>query len=218
MKFLRRYWYDIGGILAIPAAIALFVLWKQMEVISILMLINFIGLQIHQFEEYHFPGGGPLLNNFVRDPSHIAPDRYPLNQNNAMIGNTAVVYLMYLTPVFFPHVIWLGLAPVIFGLIQLLIHGVLGIVKAKTLYNPGLGAVLLFHVPVGCYYLYYIVSQNLVTPWDWVFGVLYLGIFMGITQRICYQMLVSKDSPYPFDQVELKRFNVYEKFSRLTQK
>lgn len=218
MKFLRRHWYDIGGIVAILAGIVLFISWKQMDVLSILLLANFIGLLVHQYEEYGFPGGGPAINNWLRDPNKTALDRYPLNQLNAVVGNAAGAYLLYLIPVFFPHMIWLGLAPIIVGLFQFFGHGIVMNRKMKSWYNPGLAAVLLFHVPIGCYYLYYIVSQKLVSPSDWGLSILFLVVFMVPVQIISYRKLVSKASPYPFDAVEMNRFNVLEKINRLETK
>jgi hypothetical protein len=50
--------------------------------------------------------------NEVIQPSD-RPDRYPLNQNNALIVNVFAAYPFYLAPVFFPEAIWLGLAPVL---------------------------------------------------------------------------------------------------------
>ena len=45
--------------------------------------------------------------NVVLRSSSI-PDRYPLNQNSAMVVNVLAAYGFYLVPVFFPSVIWLA--------------------------------------------------------------------------------------------------------------
>jgi hypothetical protein len=49
-----------------------------MGVLRKLMLMSFIAILIHQFEEYGFPGGEPAIANMVMQPSDT-PDRYPLN-------------------------------------------------------------------------------------------------------------------------------------------
>ena len=52
---------------------------------------------------------------------------------------------------FFPTVIWLGLAPVLFGILQFVIHGIVTNAKLRSLYNPGSAAVVLGHIPIGAY-------------------------------------------------------------------
>ena len=124
MKFLRRHWYDIGGIIAIGAAACLVIFWTQLEMLVRIQLMSFIAILVHQYEEYGFPGGEPAITNMVMQPSDL-PDRYPLNQNSAMIGNVLVTYTVYLLPVFLPQVIWLGLAPILMGIAQFIVHGII---------------------------------------------------------------------------------------------
>src|SRR5207245_2575099 len=102
--------------------------------------------------EYGWPGGEPAIMNMVLQPSD-APDRYPLNQNSAMLVNVLITYGFYLVPVFFPKVIWLGLAPVLMGMLQFVVHGVVTNVKLKSIYNPGLAAVVFGHIPIGVFYI-----------------------------------------------------------------
>jgi len=75
-------------------------------------------------------------------------DRYPLNQANcAFINITA--WAFYLVPVILPGAVWLGIAQVLFGMVgQLIVHGVVINIRLKTIYNPGLAAVVLGHVPL----------------------------------------------------------------------
>jgi hypothetical protein len=40
-----------------------------------------------------------------------------------MVINVPAAYAFYLLPVFFPGVIWLGLAPILFGFVEVLLHG-----------------------------------------------------------------------------------------------
>jgi hypothetical protein len=210
-----RHWYNIGLVIAIGVLVLLIGRWQMFDVLQRLLLLNFAVLLLHQFEEYGWPGGGPpLVNKAVRKGDR--PDRYPLNQNNAMFINVICAYPFYLIPVFFPDVIWLGLAPVLFGLGQFAGHGVLVNLKIKALYNPGLFAVLMGHVPIGVAYLYVIYSGHLVTWWDWVFALAYIAVFIGFfMQTVGYGWLASKDSPYPFDDVEMRRFTIDARLARL---
>jgi hypothetical protein len=215
MRLFRRHWYDIGLLVAVLAVVALVFLWHDMGVLQRLLLLNFITLLIHQYEEYGWPGGGPAIANIVTLPNP-APNRYPLNQNNAMVINVFVGYPFYILPVFFPHVIWLGLAPVLFGMLQFVVHGVLVNVKMKSLYNPGLAAVVLGHIPIGVYYLYYVHAHDLASVWEWVLALLYMFALQFVLMlKLGYGWLADRNSPFAFDEVEMRRFSVQEKMDRL---
>ncbi len=216
MKFLRRHWYDIGGVVAIGAVAYLVIFWSQMDTLVRILLMSFIAILVHQYEEYGFPGGAPpLLNIGMRNSDR--PDRYPLNQNSAMVGNVLISYTMYLLPVFLPHIIWLGLAPILMGFGQFIVHGIVAPRKLKFIYNPGLGAVVFLHIPIGIYYIYYIVSNGLVHGTDWILAFAYLILIAGIILGgLTYKVLASRNSPYPFDQVEMERFHVQEKLAKLS--
>lgn len=217
MNFLRRHWYNVGGVAAIVAMLFMALSWHRLDVLQILLLANFIALLIHQFEEYGWPGGEPAIMNLVIRCS-ATPDRYPLNQNSAMVINVIAAYGFYLVPVFFPHAIWLGIAPTLFGFGQLIIHGIVTNKKMRSLYNPGLAAVVLLHIPIGAYYIYVIQSQHLVSTWDWAIGVVYLVLFQYVAfVKMTYSWLADKNSPYVFPPVEMRRFDVPHKLARLKQ-
>ena len=137
MKTLRRHWYNIGGVLAIASIGILIYAWNDMVVVQRLLFMNFIALLIHQYEEYGVPGGEPAIMNIALQNSD-SPDRYPLNQNSAMVINVFAAYVFYLIPVFFPDKIWLGIAPTLFGFGQFIIHGIQTPKKLGQFYNPGL--------------------------------------------------------------------------------
>jgi Protein of unknown function with HXXEE motif len=84
------------------------------------------------------------------------PDRYPLNQNSAMVVNVLAAYGFYLIPVFFPNAYWLGIAPTLFGFGQFIVHGIVTPRKLGSFYSPGLGAVVFLHIPIGVAYLLHI--------------------------------------------------------------
>ena len=214
MRFFRRHWYEIGGIVAIGAIAYLVFFWNQMDLLIRVLLMSFIAILVHQYEEYGFPGGEPAIMNMALQPSDI-PDRYPLNQNSAMITNV-LAWIVYFLPVFFPHLIWFGLAPMLMGLSQFIVHGIATNIKMKSIYNPGLGAVVFLHLPIGIYYIYRIVSEGLVHGTDWIFAVIYLAFIAGgIVNGLTYKVLAKRDSKYVFDDVEMRRFNVAKKLERL---
>jgi len=218
MQFVRRHWYNIGAVVALAALTCLFYEWSAIGVLQRLLLLNFIALLLHQYEEYGWPGGEPAIMNIVIQPSE-KPDRYPLNQNSAMAINLLAAYGFYLIPIFFPDVLWLGLAPVLFGIAQFAIHGVVTNWKLRSIYNPGLAAVMLGHIPIGIVYIYYIHANNLVTGRDWVLAILYMFAFQYVCLvKMTYTWLADKNSPYPFADDEMRRFNVPHRLEGLKGK
>ena len=215
MAFLRRYWYDIGALAAIVVTIVLALLWGVTSTAQKLLLANFIAILLHQFEEYGWPGGEPAIMNRALQPSD-RPDRYPLNQNSAMVVNVLAAYGFYLIPVFAPGVFWLGVAPALFGLGQFGIHGIVTPKKLGQFYNPGIAAVILLHIPIGLAYFWTI--RHEATAIDWIAGVVYTFAFMSVALlKMTYSWLADRDSPYPFPPEEMTRFDVPGKLARLRE-
>src|ERR687883_1631858 len=137
LKFFSRRWHDIGLVSAMVAGAYLASAWSELETLRRLLLLNFIVVLLHQFEEYSWPGGFPAVANLVMLTS-ARPDRYPLNQNSSMAANLVFAYGFYLLPVFFPAVIWLGLAPVLVGaILQVIGHAIFVNIKLRSFYTPG---------------------------------------------------------------------------------
>lgn len=143
------------------------------------------------------------------------PDRYPLNQFSAMFTNVFFAYVIYLLPIIFPNVIWLGIAPMLMGMMQFMIHGIMTNIKMKSIYNPGLGAVVFLHIPVGVYYIYYITTNGLATGRTWAIGIIYTIAATGfVLGYLTYIGFSDRNSKWVFDEDELKRFNVEEKLAK----
>ena len=66
MKFWRRYWYWIGGV--IFAALAFFMgLWghSHLPPLQTLLIYGWMAMLVHQVEEYGWPGGMPSITNMA---------------------------------------------------------------------------------------------------------------------------------------------------------
>ena len=81
MRFIRRHWYNLGLPLAVIGVGWAFL--GSLRVVQIILMLNFVVLLLHQFEEYGRPGGEPWIINEVMMAQGGPIDRYPLNQNNA---------------------------------------------------------------------------------------------------------------------------------------
>ena len=66
MKFLRRHWYNVGFFVALLSSAALLLAWDDLSVLRRLLVLNFIAVQLHQFEEYAYPGGLPATMNILQ--------------------------------------------------------------------------------------------------------------------------------------------------------
>ena len=204
-------------VVAVGTTLYLAFAWHDMTILRILLLANFVAVLIHQFEEYGFPGGFPAVVNGVIRPSST-PNRYPLNRNSAMVTNLLGAYAFFLIPVFFPTVIWLGLAPVLFGIGEFVVHGIVANIRLRTLYSPGLGGSVLLLL-IGIYYIYYIHITGIASVWDWVIGLVYFLLVVYIAEiKMAFTWLADKNSPFAFSEAEMRRFNVQEKIERLTGK
>ena len=208
IKFLRRHWHDIGLISAVVAGGYLIFTWNEIAFLQKLLILNFIVVLLHQFEEYTWPGGFPAVANMVLFKSD-KPDRFPLNQNSSMVTNLIFAYVLYLLPVFFPNVIWLGLAAVFNGFVQFFGHGIYVNTKLRSFYSPGVVTNVFGWLPIGVIYIRYILANSLVDLQVWLFAVAWFVVFFFIDFYLIEQVLLGdRNSPYPFDQDEMNRGGV----------
>jgi len=170
-----------------------------------------MALLVHQFEEYALPGGFPAVFNMAVSKEKENLERYPLNKNSSLIVNVIFGYPFYIIAIILPDVIWLGLAQVFFGMAQIVVHGVIFNVKMKRLYNPGLAAVVFLHIPIGIYYIWYVVVNGLAGSWDFIGGVVLTVIMAALIIGAPVKLLSNKQSPYPWSKNEMERFNVADK-------
>lgn len=214
MRFYCRHWYSFNLLVAGVLAIALAFNWNRLFFTQQMVALNLLFLFIHQFEEYGWPGGEPAIMNVLLQQSDI-PERFPLNQFSAMITNVVCAVVLYGLPFFFPNTMWLCLAPMLFNVLQLFIHGVATNVKLKGLYNPGLFAVVFLHMPVTVFFIYTAVSEQLLSAFDWMGAILYTlfagGFFVGI---MTYVVFANRESSWPFAEEEMERFHLRKKIEQ----
>ena len=206
MQFLRRHWYNLGLVFgAIAIAVALF---GNLQTVQRISLLFFAALTLHQFEELAWPGGFPWYYNEVLRPKGGPLDRYPLNQDNDLFINVWAAYPITLLPVFFPNAIWMGLAMVLFGVGQFVVHAIVFNVKLKYFYNPGVFTVVFMYLPLNAWYLVEVYSHQTVPWWNWVAGFAYFAFFSAfLIMWVGFTLLASPDSPYPFAPEEMERWN-----------
>lgn len=202
MNYLRHYWQDIGGIIGVGVCVILLFHYQQMQELQVILWLNFVAILFHQFEEYRWPGYFPGVFNIVIFKS-ASPDKYPLNSHSAMVINIVIAYGFYLLPIIFTDQIWMGLAPIFMGFFQLLWHGGFANLKIKGIYNPGLVAVILLHMPIGGWYINYITTHKLVTSYDWILGIAYFIVATYVLIVKGNIWMKNEKSIYSFSQKQL---------------
>ena len=68
MKFYRRNWYYIGGILFVALSFLMGFWGSNISPIQLILIYSFMALLVHQFEEYAWPGGFPAVMNIAWQP------------------------------------------------------------------------------------------------------------------------------------------------------
>jgi hypothetical protein len=215
-KLFRRHWHDVGLITATAAGIYLAVDWNNLGFLQKILVLNFIVMLLHQFEEYSWPGGFPAVANLIFMPMEPM-SRYfkPLNQLSSAVANVAFAYVFYLVPVFFPGTIWLGLSTMIVGaVLQVIGHAILVNYQIRSLCSPGAATAVFGWLPLGVVYVYYIQEHGLASGWAWLAAIGYAGIAMILIFYVIEQrMFGGENPPYPFEQDELERFHIADKLA-----
>ena len=96
MTFWRKNWYYIGGILFVLLAFIMG-LWGcyRLGTIQIILVFSWMGMLMHQFEEYAFPGGFPIISNMAGLGEVDHPERYPLNARQSFLSNVILWYTRF---------------------------------------------------------------------------------------------------------------------------
>ncbi len=215
-RFLSKNWYYVGGVLFVALAFLVGFFGDALDPLRNILLLSFMALLVHQFEEYAIPGGFPAVFNIGLMGEKELPDRRPLNRKSALIVNVIEGYPFYLLAVIFPGVIWLGLVQILFGMAQFLIHGIVINLRLKTLYNPGLGTVVFLHWPIGLYYIWYVYTHGLIQPWHWIAAVVCTILAALLIIMLPIRLFTNDMNPaYAFSAEEMERFHVKEKMANL---
>lgn len=179
MNFLRRHWFDIGGISGIILLLILFCFHQRISDYQLVMWLSVTSLFFHQAEEYRIVGTFPGMINRVLFKSDL-PDRYPLNSNTALLINVGMGWTIYiLAALTGERFIWLGMATILVSLGNIIAHSFVFNIKGKTRYNAGLATCWFFFAP--CVYGFFkiIHREQLATETDFLIGIP-LGIIINI--------------------------------------
>lgn len=198
MQFFRDHWFHIGFLIAIIFTVYLLYGADQLSDFRMLLSISFIGLLLHQFEEYVLPGNFPRMINTVMFHSK-QPNRYPLNSNTALIINVLLGWLLYVLAILFAdQAVWLAVTSIMISIGNIIAHTFLFNIKGKTVYNPGMATALGIFLPTTILFFQFVIQTNLLDTNNFVIGLI-VGIilnYFGVLKMIT--LLAKKNSPYSF--------------------
>lgn len=218
MNFYRYNWYKFTIVVFI--FLAFYMGFWGIDTLSTLqniLMFSFMALLVHQYEEYVFPGGGPVVINKANFGEKVNYRTFPGNMHSSMIVNH-LAYVVYIAAIIWSEFIWLGLATMFFNLFQFIGHGIQMNSRLKTWYNPGLASVIFFLIPISIYYMVFIVSNDLVTGWDWFWGAASFFIVLTLTTILPVQALKNVNSPYAVPEWQVNRCNEVQAFASLEKK
>lgn len=203
MDFLRKHWYDIGGIIGILILILLLFYYQEFSNYELLMYLSLASLFFHQLEEYRIVGTFPGMINQNIFHSDL-PDRYPLNSNTSLIINVYLGWTIYLiAAISGEKYIWLGMAAIFVSLGNIIAHTFFFNIKGKTFFNAGIVTSWIFFAPCVFFFFKIIHQENLVSMTDYLIGIplgIAINIF-GVLKPI--KWLANKNTTYIFEQRQL---------------
>jgi hypothetical protein len=203
----RAHWPRIGALVAMLVGAVTAMAGRRLTKPQILSAANLMALIAHQYEEYVQPGYFPGQFNrglFKSD----SPRNYPMNAQTAMVINTCLAYPFYVAPLVFPKKRWLGLAPVLVGWSQVVLHGIVIPRKAGAKYGPGVLTALFLHLPIGIGYLKAVGREGPIGRKEWVAGL--IGAVGSAVFGVAVPNMVMRDrnSPYAFTAKQMGPYDV----------
>ena len=195
-----RYWLVVGGIIFALMAITLGIFADSIPALQRLMILFFMILTLHEFEEYVYPGGFPAANNIGLMGETKDYGKYPLNELSAFIVNVVLAYPLYICGIIFYECLWLGIFIAYFTMLQFMIHCIVINRELRSWYSQGCATSLFVMLPFGIYYLTHIACHFTFSGFYWWAPIL-----------ICR----NRNTKYGFAEFEATHFSVRNGIARL---
>lgn len=215
MKFKKYYsyhWYKLIPFYMIAIVVTGYLLPNTfISPARVFLIINLLALLIHQYEEYVYPSGGPVIINLANFNEKKRYMTYPGNMYSSMIVNH-LAYVVYIMAIIFPNLLWLSIAIMFFNLFQLVGHGFKMNKSLGTWYNPGLASTILLLVPIALYYL--ISINSIATISSYLIGFVSFVVILITTTIAPVQFMKNENTPFPMENAqEQKALEIKEKYS-----
>lgn len=218
LNWYRNNWYYVGGGIFVALAIVMSLFGELIDPVRRIMIVGYMGLLIHQFEEYVLPGGFPMVWNIVQSGERERYDRYPMNKNTSFVCNVCIMYPLYIAGIIFSDCYVWGLMLMFFSIGQVVIHGIIFNVKMRRLYNPGVATMLFILIPVGIYYIWYVAAHFSLAWWHYVAALVLLMPVSFCSLMLPIKLMADKDSKHVWPPEEREKFHVMDKMKMIESK
>ena len=152
--------------------------WSSLPVLQRMVALFLVGIVAHVWEENRYPGG---FSEMITAKLNFTAKSKDFGESVTMV----LVLCIAVVPLFFPHLMFLVLAPMLLGVAEAIAHtAMIWIFDLKRPYSPGLATALVVLLPISAYSLTYAVSHHLLTPLDWVGALAYMLAVLLLGQRI----------------------------------
>lgn len=208
IRFFLRYWAAIGGLLFVVLAFMLGLIADTIPMLQRLMILLFMSLLFHQFEEYIFPGGFPAACNKALFGENKELNIYPLNEASAFTVNVICAYPLYIAAIFCYQYLWFDIFIAYFSMAQVLMHCLKMNISLRSWYCPGAFSALLVMLPLGVYTLWYISNNHIVPAYCWWAPIVAFPFVSLLTIMLPIQLFKRRDSKFAFAPYQEEEFAV----------
>lgn len=208
IAFYRRYWAAFGGMIFVALAFLLGIAAEIFPLLQRIMILLFMALLFHQFEEYIYPGGFAIANNTGLFKDKQDPARYPLNERSAVVVNVVLAYPLYVAGIFCYRCLWLDIFIAYFTMSQIFVHCFKINRALRAWYSPGCFSAVFVMFPMGIYTLVHIATCYSVPASYW-WGPVVAFPFVAFCMILLPIMLFrSRVSPFSFPDYQATHFAV----------
>lgn len=217
-RFYCRYWPAIGGLIFVGLAFMLGIMGSQIPTLQRLMVLLYMALLFHQFEEYIFPGGFPAAANraLFGEKQDIAT--YPLNELSATIVNTFCAYPLYIVGIFMYKYLWYDVFIAYFTMSQILMHGLKLNISLRSWYSPGCLSAALVMAPLGVYVLWFLAANFDMPHYYWWAPVCAFPVISFATIMLPILCCRSRNTSFAFAPFQADEFEVRHGIASLFRK
>lgn len=217
-RFFTRYWAAIGGVLFVGLAFFVGIWGSWLPTMQRYMVLFFMALLFHQFEEYVFPGGFPAAANKGLFGEKENLNVYPLNELSAVTVNVFCVYPLYIVGIFCYQWIWYDIFIAYFTMAQVLMHCFKMNSSLKSWYCPGCFSALFVMLPLGIYFLVQLAATETFPSYCWWAPICAFPVVAFLTILLPIISFRRKDTPYAFAKYQDDEFEVRHGIASLFRK
>lgn len=208
INWYRRYWPVVGGGIFVFLAFYVGLFADALPFLQKCMIVLYMCLLVHEFEEYVFPGGFPASCNMALFGEKTDIGKYPLNEQSAFVVNVVCAYPLYLVGIFCYQWLWYDVFICYFTAMQFLVHCLKINISLRSWYSPGCATSLLVMLPVGAYVLSYMAQNYDMPHYYWWAPLLCFPLVSLLTILLPILTFRNRETPYGFAPHESKSFDI----------